>query len=69
MDQHLRVRVTGDLVVQVGHGSSPFDGGSCTQTERSLVMNIDAIGDVRECDDIDIVGGIGRSWHDRRRLN
>ena len=47
----------------------PLHSRVLTKTERGLVMDIDAAGDVRQGDDIDIVRGVGRGGLDRGGLD
>jgi hypothetical protein len=61
---YLRVRVPSSLVVQVGGRCAPFDGRGGAQTEGSLVVDVDALRNVRQGDDIDVICGIGARRRD-----
>ena len=66
---HIRMRATTGLLVQVRGTDTPTDGRGNTQTKRSLVVDVDALWKVRQRDDIDVVGGVGSRRLNRRGFN
>lgn len=56
-------------LVQLAGVPTPSHRWRSTQTERRLVVNVDAIWKIRQRDDIDIVGRVGSGRFDGRRLN
>lgn len=48
---------------------APLNAGKDTETEGSLVMNVDTSRDIRQRDDIDVVGRVRLGRFDRWRFH
>ncbi len=69
LQENVRVGGTGGLRVQFRGTGAPAHRRCDPQSKWGLVVDVDALWNVRQGDHVDVVGGVGRCGFDRRGLN
>lgn len=69
MNENPRPGLTSSCVAQIMLRSTPVDNRLTAKAKRRLVVNVDTLRDIRERNDVDIVGGLLGGRLDSRLLD